>query len=105
MNEDVVRYMHEGGKEIMAKGFDQVATITNSASSGDHGFINRAKSFICELDFKLQDPDRLHYQLEWTWRDYECMYCVQDGELSGYGIYAFFKDPEGAAECQANYKL
>lgn len=95
--------MHAAGNKIIAKGFDQVVTITNYHDEPDHNFINIAKKFIYEMDFKLQDPEMLHYQCEWTWHDYDCIYCIQDGELQGLGIYVFFKTSEGAEECRKKY--
>ena len=99
------KWMGKYGKEIIAKGYAPVVKISNyiDETKPERPLVNIAKDFINELDYKLQDPELRHWECEWTWREHECIYCVQDTELQGLGIYVFFKSTKAAEECEGKY--
>ena len=106
--------MHPHGCEIMDRGFEYVVAITNESSNHPHWrFINHAIEFGDELKVAspqpaevimdvLKHPARSH-DIVHLFNGHKCITCIQDGELRGYGIYAFFDTQEGALECIKHY--
>ena len=97
----------------MEMGFTHVVAINNEASRfPHHGFINHAIHFGEELTTPEQPaamtmamikyPNRNH-DLVQLFNGHACITCIQDGELRGFGIYAFFDTQAGAYECVKHY--
>ncbi len=96
-------WMHPAGNEMIARGYDQVVTISNYIDDITNEYVNIAKEFILDLDFELIPDGLRHTNAIHHYKGYECMYCIQDGELPGLGIYVFFKTEDGAQMCRGKY--
>ena len=77
--------MHQAGKDIVNEGFPHIVSITNEVVNGT--FRNHAKKFI--------DSCVKKHSGVYLWNGHPCKIAIQDGELSGYGVFAFFQTQEG----------
>jgi hypothetical protein len=105
--------MHPHGCEIMDRGYEYVVAITNEGGGTNLGFINHAIDFGEELKVASQQPPEVtmsmlkhpsrDHDIVHLFNGHKCITCIQDGEIRGYGIFAFFDTQEGALECVKHY--